>query len=245
MMKQLRIFGTCVLFLAISGTSVRAALIADSIAEFSGVQGQGQWFYGFFDKGTPTGPSFSVGAFQEFDVFNDRWESSEDQVGANNTSFLSINALGGHPTGIGPSTQDRIIWAVRRYVSPVDGLIDIAFDLRKVNVVEPRGGGITGRIFVNGIEVFSQFIGNADDIGVQAVLSQNVSVGSTIDFAIDPTGIQPTNGDDGPFSARADGSMFSATISTPKVGAVPEASTFAVWGVLGLTLSSVCWWRRR
>ena len=40
---------------------------------------------------------------------------------------------------------------------------------------------------------------------------------------------------------------FSAThtLTPVQTPAIPEPTTFAVWGLLGLTLSGACWWRRR
>ena len=113
------------------------------------------------------------------------WRPSDAQAGAQNNLFLNTNSQGGHPAGIGPSTQDAI-WAMRRFVSTVSGNIGIAYDLGKLNVGEPNGGGITGRIFLDGVPVFAQFIANLDGTGVQGVLNLSVNVGSKIDFAIGP-----------------------------------------------------------
>ena len=159
-------------------------------------------------------------------------------IGDQNNDFLYLDQSGGHPTGIGPGAQDNIIWAVRRYQSEFTGLVDIAFDLRKLNIVNSGGGGITGRIFIDGVEVFTQFIENDDGGGVQNVLTRAVSVGSFIDFAIDPSGVLPKTGGDGPLSARADGSHFSAVILTH----VPEPSGILL---LGIGLLPLGWMRRR
>jgi PEP-CTERM motif len=222
--------------LFIVGVADRAsgAFIADSVTEFSSVQGQDGWFYGFYNQGAAGGlpHGYTSGGFTQFDTFNvARWEASDAQVGANNNDFLTVNAVGGHPNGLDLG-QNSLIWGVRRYQSEVAGLVDIAIDLHKINVSEPRGGGVTGRIFIDGIEVWTQFIENLDGLGVQLVLTRNVSVGSLIDFAIDPTSNNPPVGQS-PFSARADGSHFSAVISTH---AVPEPSTLAMLGTGCLAL---------
>lgn len=216
---------------AIFCTPAGAVPLADSQAEFSGVQGQDNWSYGFFNL-TATGGPFTTGGFVAFATFNAaRWEASDAQIGAQNNGFLSINQVGGHPAGIGPGTQDSIIWAVRRYQSEVSGLVDIALDLRKLNVLNSAGGGITGRVFIDGVEVFTQFIANLDDVGVQPVITRVVALGSLIDFVIDPTGSAPVTGNDGIFSARADGSHFSAVIAAH----VTEPGGLAVLGA-GLVL---------
>ena len=86
--------------------------------------------------------------------------------------------------------------------------IVIAYDLG-LNVGAPNGGGITGRIFLDGVPVFAQFIDNLGVTGVHGVLNLSVNVGSKIDFAIDPLGIAGLSGDHS-LSARGDGSRFTA-----------------------------------
>lgn len=225
------------LFILGSTVPASAGVIANSVVEFSGVQGQDSWFYGFYNQGTTGGSphGYTVGGFTAFDSFAVAiWQASDAQVGANNNDFLNLNADGGHPTGLDLG-QTSLIWAVRRYQSEVAGEVDIAFDLRKINVLNTLGGGITGRIFVDGFEVYTQFIKNMDGIGVQGIITASVSIGSKIDFAIDPTSANPPQ-NQSPFSARADGSHFSAKISTH---VVPEPTSLAVLctGCLALLVS--------
>ena len=206
----------------------RAAVIADSVADFSGVQATGNnWSYGIFNQGLPATP-YDVAAFELLDIFDGTsWSASDALVGADNNNFLNLSALGGHPTGLGPAPQDTIIWAVRRYESPIAGSLKISFDLAKQNVVNTRGGGITGHIFVDGVSVLDEFIANDDAVGIQGMRTINVSVGSVIDFAIDPAGISPgppITGD-GDFSARADGSRFTVVVRTVEA---PEPGTLAL-----------------
>ena len=230
------ILSTAIIVLA---PSVCAAQVADSAIDFSDTQGAGGWFYGIYNQGATGGQPHGYTPqdfveFDQFDVGSQRWISSDGQVGPQNNDFLHLDALGGHPTGLGPELQDSIIWAVRRYLVPSSGLARIEVDLRKENIANPRGGGITGRIFVDGLEILTQLIENADGVGVSPVLVAPVSAGSTIDFAIDPTGITPIEGSDGVFSARADGSVFDARIAI-----VPEpGGCLLLFAALIATLSS-------
>jgi hypothetical protein len=219
------------------GSRVEAVPLANSVAEFSGVQGQDNWYYGFYNQGAAGGlpHGYTSTGFTEFDTFSaGLWRASVAQVGLNNNIFLNVNPLGGHPNGLDLG-QNALIWAIRRYQSEVSGLVDIAFDLRKLNVTNPLGGGITGRIFIDGVEVWTQFIANFDGTGVQGVLTQNVLLGSFIDFAIDPTSNNPPLGQSA-FSARADGSHFSATIATSTISTIPEPSSLALYGAGSLVL---------
>ena len=147
---SLRVLLAILVMLGLVSAQPSSAQTADSVADFSSTQGSGNWFYGFYDQGPQGGlpHGYTAGAFVEMDVFSDgsqRWQASELLVSANNNFFLNVNSEGGHPTGLEPDRQDSIIWAVRRYVVPTAGLARIEFDLRKRNVINPDGGGVTGR----------------------------------------------------------------------------------------------------
>ena len=227
----------CVVF-SFAACAVHAAPIANSISDFSNVQGQNGWFYGFFNQGVDGSTPYTTGAFENFTTYGvvgpDVWGASDAQVGAQNNVYLGLGAATGHPTGLAPpDTQDRIIWAVRRYVSEIAGDIDIAIDLRKENV-NANGGGVTGRVFVDGVEVYTQFVGATDGVGFQTTLVHNVGLNSLIELAIDPLGVAINL--DGIYSPRADGTFFSAVISPHVVPVAPSLALMLV-GLVGLVAS--------
>ena len=221
---MIRVRLACLLF-SLVGSVAHAAPIADSIADFSNVQGQNGWYYGFFNQGPDNSTAYSPGSFQNFTTFGvvgaGVWGASDAQVGSQNNVYLGLGSATGHPTGLKPpDQQDSIIWAVRRYVSEVAGDIDIALDLGKDNT-NPNGGGITGRVFLDGVEIYTQFAAATNGAGFQPTLVRNVALDSIIDFLIDPLGVAINQ--DGPFSPRADGTRFSAVISAHTVPVAPTA----------------------
>ena len=230
-----------VVFSGIAATA-SALPVANSIADFSAVQGAEGWTYGFFDAGAAPGANYTVDRFVAFDTFSTlvparpRWEASTLQVLEKNNFYLNIDAKGGHPTGIGPDDQDRIIWAMRRYTTDAAGLLDLSYDLRKENFSNTFGGGITGHIFVDGVELLDQLIENADKVGVQDTITRMVNAGSFIDLAIAPTG-RDSSRDPSIHNARADGTFFSVVIDT-HTASVPEPSGLGLMltalGVMGL-----------
>jgi len=231
-MKRSACFFAAMVWLALAGGmhSAGAAVIADSVAEYSGTQGLNSWYYGYYNQSADADGTYQTANFAQFDAYNANiWRRAVDGAGY----YLSLNPLGGHPSGIGPAPQTQVIWSMRRYVSEVAGPINIAFDLYKENTQEPNGGGITGHIFLNGAEIFSQFIANLDGVGVHGLLNRMVNAGDVIDFAIDPTGVPGASGDNYQ-SARADGSVFSAVVGEG-FAAVPSPSTMALLP-LGLLL---------
>lgn len=162
--------------------------VADSVAEFSSVQGQDGWFYGYIRPGDPTPaftllPSFSEG----------HWH----QTGF--THWTSIYATHTHPNGDnGGWLAAQEEWAVRRWVSDVEGtfLIEGIF-----------GGGGSGsgfsaaRVVVDG-DIALSLPRQFNRASTYWSVTVSLSVGSTVDFVHDPAG------DDG-----ADLTRFVATIA--------------------------------
>jgi hypothetical protein len=202
--------------LAFMASRAEAGFIADSVTEFSGVQGQDNWFYGYY-AGT-----FAPSSFQQMATFRGGiWYVDPDPPSP--FFWTQLNAFGGHPNGVITTTgRDPVEhWAVRRYISEVDGPVYLSGNIADLD--GGGGNGIVGRIFVNGAEVYSAAINNGNSGGVDYLVSVDVAVGTVIDFAIDPRA-----SDD-----RFDNSRFTATVT-----AVPEPTSFALAasGLIGLTV---------
>ncbi|MCA9197253.1 MAG: hypothetical protein KDA87_06930 [Planctomycetales bacterium] len=206
-------------------------IYADSFAEFSGTQGQDNWFYGFYDQRADVEDGDGVYAAEDFVPYlNDGselieqdaffWEDSEnhwsgsawdivDNGVAGTGPWTATTAPGGHPAANGQGTPE-VHWAMRRWVSEVDGEVRVDGIL---NNISASGDGTVGRIFLDGEEVWSS-ASNGNAVPVDLIL--NVSEGSILDFAIDPDGAGNFNPDD-PFSLDliadgSDGTTFSFVI---------------------------------
>lgn len=212
--KRFRHALAALLLMFLGAQASRAApILADSVTEFSGVQGQNNWYYGYY--ATP-GASSSFTQMAYFDAVGGTvggsggpwWEETTTQ-GAGATWTL-LWATGGHPGGplISP-----LHWAVRRWVSEVSGSITISGTLQDAD--GGGGNGVFGRILVDGVEVYT---GRVDAISGPATLAYSidtvVSVGSVVDFAIDPNGNE----------------LYDSTIFTAKIAGVPEPSTLLLLG---------------
>ena len=207
--RFLIVFTGAVLLLGLAAAHCPASIIADSVSEFSNVQGQDNWYYGYY---TTPGVSSSFTQMTLFDSVGDvalgpGWEEAATQP-----PWTLLWATGGHPNGP-PYGADH--WAVRRWISEVNGTIVITGTLADQQL---GGDGNRGLILVNGVSLFDQFIAGSDLVGINYSITVPVNIGDAIDFAI------ARGGDD----ILTDVTRFTATIAV-----VPEPSTLAL-GVLGV-----------
>ncbi len=181
--------------------------VANSVSDFSDTQGSNNWFYGYYNK-TADGNGYQAADFTPFPRDAGPWSATSYWSGtiwdwfAGNPPWTEISATGGHPNGSNNTTEH---WAIRRWVSEVNGNITVHFRLAKSNL--GGGNGVTGRIFHNGAEIFTRTIAFNDG----GTLTNDVSIlgvvaGDFIDIALDSTGV------DGIANDGSDGSIYTAVI---------------------------------
>lgn len=98
------------------------ATIAGSVAEFSGVQGQGGWSYGYWSRIADDDGVYQDANFIPFPAnlwTGSRWKWPTPEAES------ELNAQGGVPTGVNVSFGRPEHWVIRRYVSEFDGPLKI------------------------------------------------------------------------------------------------------------------------
>ncbi len=209
----------CIFTLLFSYATAYAVPVADSVSEFSSVQGQDDWYYGYY---TTPGDYTTFTPMSLFDStgWTEWWEESSTQP-----PWTLLWDTGGHP---GSSH-----WAVRRWVSETTGTVTISGLLQDND--PGVSGGVVGRILVDGVEVFSQVVdaypgSTYGPPSVNYSITVPVSLGAYVDFAIDANGYE-----------GYDNTTFTATIDAA-VTPVPEPATLLL---LGSGLAGVAVLRRR
>ena len=187
------------------------AQLADSIAEFSGTQGQDNWYQGWYDF-TTDGGDYSDADFTEF--LNDgsgvrdaeyvagsevnHWNGTDYRLDAGEAPWTFLANENSHPNQQAATGEH---WVIRRWVSEITGTIQVTGNLRAQNT---GGTGTSIILFHNGTELDKL----TNSTGTNQSLEQTfaVTAGDNIDLALSPEG---NNGDraDG-----ADGSFFSMVI---------------------------------
>jgi hypothetical protein len=158
-------------------------IAAASEEGFGSVQGLSGWHYGYYD-GTgegegdgadPAGP-YTDDDFDRLPLFDREGHTWRDP----GLTWLAISRSAAHPSAVG----DRPMWAVRRWVSSVDGAVRI---IGKIVPASAQGDGTSARILVDGTEIFAAEIGGGS--GQEALEYEalaTVEKGSAIDFAVTP-----------------------------------------------------------
>jgi hypothetical protein len=172
-------------------------VLADSVSGFSNTQGENGWYYGYVE------PDFAD-SFVEMPTFNEGGADPGWYAAAGGQYWTFIDADTMHPNGeTTTGGRDPVEqWAVRRWVSTVDGDVHLTGHLAKLSV-DGETNGVNGYVFVDGVMRWAWFIEGWDDVGVDIDKTITVAVGSTVDFTLDPV-----DSDD-----RSDRSYFTGTIS--------------------------------
>jgi len=105
--------------------------IADSVSEFSGVQGQNNWSYGYWNRKTDADGQYAPTEFVSFPNAGGGWSANNFWSGTawdwfnGDPPFTQLTAQGGWPTASGGSPALADHWAVRRYLCESKGPVKI------------------------------------------------------------------------------------------------------------------------
>jgi hypothetical protein len=188
--------------------SANAAVIADSVADFSATQGANGWMYGYY------GSEFSPSTFAAYDAYNSAWGYAWSSGSSLDWGFVSADQAY-------PGTGARA--AVRRWTSDYAGTITLS------GLIQKEGGpdqswnnGVRARVYVttgSSIDcIVDQYIPGTDTSLHTYGTTWDVQVGSTVDFVLD-----------GYWNQGCDRSTFTAQI-------VPEPATMALLAMGGVAM---------
>ena len=193
----------------------RNQLVADSVQDFSGTQGSspGTWYYGYYDGDISAyNTGYNTGSFKGMTYTRD---SAEYEWTAPYYSAL-IDQNGAHPSSRpvdpnNPAGDYTQVWSVRRWQSNVAGTASITGTVHRSAT---QGDGTTAKVFVDGVQVFSQLV--VSNGAAQVNVSAPIQAGSVVDFVVTP----------GPDTdLNYDYVSFPVQIAVP----APAPTTFAAW----------------
>ncbi len=211
-------------------------VVAESSKDFSGTQGAGNWHYGYYDVRadvTLGDGKYSSGEFVQFDAAYWNATTWKWDLVIDAGPWTELSCTGGHPAGNGlPDTS--VHWAIRRWVSPFDGEVEVESFLRHESV---WGDGVYGRVFRNGTEIGAAYSHGGP---VKFKARTAVVAGDAIDLALDPDGAGNlwTLGIDA-VNDGADGTTWFASIAKVETSVACPAD-FAACACGGATPCATC-----
>ncbi len=171
-------------------------LVADSVSGFSDQQGRDGWFYGYLEPDVDN-------TFLPMDTYNGGGADPGWYAATGGVFWTMIDAESMHPNGE-TTTQGRTPreqWAVRRWVSDVEGTVQLTGQFAKISV-DGDSNGVAAYVFVDGEMRWAWFLEGWDNTGVAWEKAVDVRAGSTVDFVLDAW-----QSDD-----RSDRSLFTAQV---------------------------------
>lgn len=180
----------------------------DSVADFSAVQGQGGWQYGYYSN---PGDAGSFAQLSYFDANMERWIMDASAP----LPWTMLWDTGGHPALIPVE-----LWTVRRWTASAAGQVSLAGDYQRANY-----GTTRVQVLVDGVSLWS---GNTTLSGTDEAFNLDFGVGkgSVIDFSID-VGDGSEYGDSTTFKVRGDLTTNAADVPEPASAALVLAGLVA------------------
>ena len=212
----------CPLLLFCSQASAQS-ILADSAAEFSGIQGQEDWYYGYRNLtldggGNDYDPEADFIAFPvDGSVFGSDTNAWNGNIfdffdaGGNTTNppWTTLGAETSHPNG---TNQSETHWTVRRWTASENDLTDSSFLQVEWFISKtagnPNGQGVTAQVHLNGTMVGKTTIAGDDTTGITKTVFVTAGVGDHIDL------VHTSEGPGGNTADGSDSSLVSMIIST-------------------------------
>lgn len=176
--------GTC------RGTAVLGCVIADSQAEFSGVQGQNRWSYGRWVRSADTDGAFDDASELELMAFrpgrstsfnlDDLWQPTDCPAESTQPGWKWTMLS---PSAAHPNTTFAIEMPVRRWVSPMAGSVLATVTVRKSG---SGGDGVEVALLRDGGRVALLPLAFDDTTGYEETVTLELVEGTVIDLVTDP-----------------------------------------------------------
>jgi len=145
--------------------------IADSVADFSLVQGNGGWRYLYQEPGQPLKELGDINGMAWWMDYVTRW------------TLISPYSMHPNVHGKADILGKGVQYPVQRWTADVAGTADIEYAVAKANTL--CGDGVIARILVDGVGLVEHTIAFNDDAGFSGTLHAPLLVGSNVDLFLE------------------------------------------------------------
>ncbi|MGI9244833.1 MAG: hypothetical protein ACR2RV_28780 [Verrucomicrobiales bacterium] len=219
-------------------------ILADSMMDFSGNQGQANWTNGYrnftldggetdYDAAADFIPFAGGEGLGDWDGVGQQWSGNAwDLNTAAAAPWTWLEREGTHPNG---SNNGEEHWSVRRWVASdlaATTPLGLTWHTRKTNL---NGGGVTGSLHINGVQVDTFAFAGGDGVGVIRTFFANLEPNDIVDLVLTPVG------DAGDTADGSDGSANWLRIDTfiPSNPTQPDGTPFVPASGSDFQISSV------
>lgn len=235
--KAMKVSAIAALSVVAGSVLAEPVLLSDSLSDFSGTQGAGGWYYGWYNSedvaDSGSGLTSNLEGFRQFTQYNADygwWAFDAASAGGEPSGDVPVSAAVAtasllHPNAPvgGANVLPEAQWGARRWVSDYAGDLTLNGHIAHYMYANSAlGNGTEAYVLLDGVEVFS-YIVDADDFdGVDFTLDLDVVEGSVIDLIV---------------GARGD-ALFDATEFRVRMSgnAVPAPGAVALMGLGGLMM---------
>lgn len=209
MRVTVRFTGAAMAALLASAGMAQADVVADSVADFSGVQGFNGWHYGMYNVTADLDHSYVQTDFVP--LVSAAWTGVVWEGPGTMPPWISFNAWAAHPDGTNRPEEHE---AIRRWVSTVAGDVVITGKLAKwdTRYGEGSSNGTRGKLIFDGSTLIDHTLAWDDNVGISYEIPLHVSIGSVIDLVVGANGVD-----------YFDGTEFTMTVTQ-----VPGPATLAI-----------------
>ena len=174
-------------------------LVADSVKDYSMRQGELGWYYGHYDgdaAGHGDGRDAAAYTDDDFELLETVTDAWSRRWGDAEYPWLAIGPTNAHPS----HSAGRRVWAVRRWVSTIDGPVRIT---GRVSNASGQGDGVTAHVLVDGQRLLSTNLGGGlPTQQIEYDLETEVRLCTLVDFVLTPGRGHDINFDSSTFEAR-------------------------------------------
>jgi Bacterial Ig domain len=171
-------------------SGVAGGHLANSSGDWTpNAQGANNWFHGYYNKTADSDHLYQPSDFNTNLTWG-AWAGAAWAYTPGPAPWTSVGQGSWHPNG---DNNGDVHWVIRRWVSETTGDVVVNLRFSKGGV---GGNGVTGRLFRNGTQVFSQTIAFNDTTGVNTNFTvTGLLPGDALDFALDPLGTDASESD--------------------------------------------------
>ncbi|CAN5911385.1 hypothetical protein BH11MYX3_BH11MYX3_03860 [soil metagenome] len=169
--------GVCV---ATSGDPTCTA--GDSREEFGSIQGEHNWYYGYWNRTEDADSTYEAADFTEMTVFPGGLWRPPDYADTGPTFSWAYHAgFGGHP---GSYPLEKL--PIRRWSGPLSGHAEAVVTWKKSDT--SNGDGTRAILVVDGVRLWERSVAFDDGVGFVEAVPIELHPGSTVDLLLDYIG---------------------------------------------------------